>query len=332
MIDIARAVHYSFANSRGEAVLMKMAIMGAGGTGGFFGGCLARAGEDVTFIARGRHLEAMRAHGLRVESASAGHFTIQPVRATDNPAEVGPVDLMLFCVKAWDLDAAAQAIKPMVAPHTAIIPVLNGIDAAERIAAVVGEGHVLGGVAHIEATIAEPGLIRHTSANVHNLTFGELNGTLSERAQQILRTLQKGGFNVQLSPNILAALWNKFIFICGWSGVCAVTRLPVGPIRQTPETWELVVRAMSEVEALARARGVLLEKDVVQAQLERLNLFGPNTKSSMARDLERGNRLEVETLNGAVVRLGRQLHVATPVNAFIYACLKPYALGAPSIG
>ncbi|MBI3734123.1 MAG: 2-dehydropantoate 2-reductase [Chloroflexi bacterium] len=306
---------------------MKIAIMGTGGTGGFFGGCLARAGEDVTFIARGAHLQAIRQRGLRVESASAGHFTIYPAQAADSPAAVGPVDLVLFCVKSWDTDSAAEAIKPMVGPQTVVISVQNGVDSADRIAAAIGPGHVLGGLAQIETTIAEPGLIRHTSPSLRHLVFGELDGRISERAQAILATLQKGGFPVQLTTTTLAALWSKFIFICGWSGVCAVTRLPIGPIRSTPETWALVVQAMHEVEAVARANHVPLEGSVTEAMLNRLGAFGPNTLSSMARDLLRGNRLEVETLNGTAVRLGKQVGVPTPVNDFIYACLKPYADG-----
>jgi 2-dehydropantoate 2-reductase len=310
---------------------MKFGIMGTGGTGGFFGGCLARAGHDVTFIARGAHLAAIRERGLRVESASAGNFSIKPAHATDNPAEVGPVDCVLFCVKAWDVQDAARAIRPMIGERTVVVPLQNGVDHIIQIEATVGKGHVLGGVAQIETTIGEPGLIQHTSPRLHHLIFGELDGAISERARQLLSAFQSGGFEVVLAPNIAGQLWTKFIFICGWSGVCAVTRLPIGPIRATPETFDLIVRAAREVEAVARARQVPIEGDVTATILERLNMFGPQTMSSMARDLQRGNRLEVEVLNGSVVRMGAEAGVTTPVNAFIYACLKPYANGAVGV-
>jgi 2-dehydropantoate 2-reductase len=308
---------------------MKFAIMGTGGTGGFFGGCLARAGHDVTFIARGAHLAAIRERGLRIESASAGNFTIKPAQATDNPGGVGPVDCVLFCVKAWDVRDAAQAIRPLIGDRTVVLPLQNGIDHIAQIEAAVGKAHVLGGLAQIETTLADAGLIRHTSPQLHHLIFGESDGTMSERARDLLGALQSGGFAVALTPNIAGQLWVKFIVICGWSGMCAVTRLPIGPLRESPETFGMLVRAMREVEAVARARQVPLEGDVTATMLERLKLFGPQTMSSMARDLQRGNRLEVETLNGSAVRTGAEAGVPTPVNAFIYACLKPYALGAP---
>lgn len=305
--------------------------MGSGGTGGFFGGCLARAGEDVTFIARGSQLSAMRERGLRVESASAGEFTIAPVHVTENPAEIGPVDLVLFCVKSWDVDSAAEQARPLVGSGTLILPIQNGIDAPDRLAAVFGPEHVLGGTAQIETTIVEPGVIRHTSAKLHQLLFGVLDSRSADHAREVQGVLKRGGFDVRFTDNIQNALWQKFVFICGWSGVCAVTRLPVGPIRSTPETFDLVVRAMREVDAVARARHVPLEGDVVSAQVERLKLFGPATTSSMARDLQRGSRLEIESLNGAVVRLGQAVCVPTPVNAFVYACLKPYTNGTPPV-
>ena len=309
---------------------MKIAVVGAGGIGGFFGGCLARAGEDVTFIARGAHLEAIRARGLRVESASAGEFTIRPAQATDRPGEVGPVDLILFCVKSWDLDSAAQEIRPLVGPATAIIPLLNGVDAASRISSRVGDSHVLGGIAHIESTIAEPGLIRHLSPNLHRLTFGELDGSRSDRVGKIADVLRKGGFDVVSTVSIRRDLWEKFIFICGFAGISAITRLPASVIRSTPETRDLVERVMREVDAVGRAHGVPLDGDVVTAQLARLDLLPPGSKASMARDLERGRRLEIEALNGAVVRLGRERSVPTPVNDLIRSALIPYADGPPA--
>ena len=308
---------------------MRIAVMGAGGIGGFFGGCLARAGEDVTFIARGAHLEAIRAGGLRVESASAGEFTIRPAKATDRPSEVGPVDLILFCVKSWDLDSAAQEIRPLIGSGTALIPLLNGVDAASRISSSVGDGHVLGGLAHIESTIAEPGFVRHLSPTLHRLTFGELDGSSSDRVGKIAEVLRRGGFYVVATPSIRRALWEKFIFICGFAGISALTRLPVSLIRGTPETRRLVELAMREAAAVGLAHGVPLESDVVTAQLARLDLLPPASKASMARDLERGRRLEIEALNGAVARLGRERGVPTPVNEFVHAALTPYADGAP---
>jgi 2-dehydropantoate 2-reductase len=307
---------------------LKIAVVGAGGTGGFFGGCLARAGEDVTFIARGSHLEAIRASGLRVESASQGNFVLRPVQATDRPSGVGPVDLILLCVKGWDLDSAARSMRPMLGPGSTIIPVLNGVEAAERVSAAVSVGHVLGGVAYLESSVSAPGVIRHSSTSLDHLIFGELDGGSSDRTQSILSVLQRGGFHTQVSPTILKVLWSKFIFICGVSGVSAVTRLPVGVIRDTPETRRMVVRVMGEIEALARANGVSLDEDVVDQQFARFDQLGANAKPSMTRDLERGTRLELETLHGSALRLGSRLGVPLPTTEFIYASLKPYESGA----
>lgn len=213
--------------------------MGAGGTGGFFGGCLARAGLDVTFIARGRHLAAIRENGLRVDSDAQGQFVIHPARATDHPQEVGPVDLVLFCVKTWDTETAAELVRPMLTPETLVLPTLNGVEAVERLSQILGRRHVLGAVAHLEASITEPGVIRHASPKLQDLTFGEIDGRVTPRAQRVLATLEEGKFNVRLSRDISRDIWTKFLFICALSGVCALTRLPIGILRENLGTREV---------------------------------------------------------------------------------------------
>ena len=306
---------------------MRIVVMGAGGTGGYFGGLLARAGEDVTFIARGPHLAALRSQGLRITSRLAGEFTV-PVSATDNPSEVGPVDLVLFCVKAYDTDTAAELIRPIVGPETVVLPVQNGIDSAERLARVVGQEHVIGGVAQITSAVQAPGLIAQT-AGPGKILLGELAGADNTRADRLVGAFQRAGIAAELHPNIHIALWEKFIFICAFSGLTALARLPIGPILASAEGSELFKGVMAEVAEVARAKGVALPGDPVARGFALATGFEPEARGSLYTDLAAGRRLELETLNGTVVRLGRAHAIATPFNVAIYAALQPYTTGAP---
>jgi 2-dehydropantoate 2-reductase len=307
---------------------MRIAVMGAGGTGGYFGGLLARAGEDVTFIARGAHLEAMRRRGLTVKSSLAGDFTL-PVKATDNPGEIGLVDLVLFCVKTYDTEATAERIKPIIGPDTVVFSVQNGIDNWERIGRIVGPETVMCAVAQVSSVLEEPGVIAHRSER-GKILLGEREGGASPRAERLLNTFQQAGIEAELRPDIQVDLWGKFVFICGFSGLTALSRLPVGPILACPETKALLRGTLEEGEAVGRACGVELPEDCVDQALALLSRPGPSGRGSMAYDLAAGRRLELEILNGTVVRLGREHGISTPCNFAIYAALKPYADGEPA--
>lgn len=307
---------------------MRIAVMGSGALGGSFGGRLARAGEEVIFIARGAHLAALREHGLTVKMPEAEDFYLA-ARATDRPEEIGPVDLVLFCVKSYDLEPAAAAIRPLIGPDTVVLPVQNGIDAAERIARVVGPEPVIGGISYGGGTIEAPGVILVNGA-FRRLLVGELEGGSSPRTERIVDALRRAGIVAELHPNIRVALWEKFIAICANAGMTALTRLPVGPILACPETRAMYRGVMEEVEAVARARGIALEEGIIDRLLDVIGGMAPDTYASMYYDLANGRRLELDNLNGALVRLGREAGVPTPLNAAIYAALKPYANGPPT--
>ncbi len=300
---------------------MKIAIMGSGGVGGYFGGRLARAGEDVTFIARGAHLEAIRKNGLQVKSV-AGDFHVH-AKATDDPREVGPVDLALFCVKAYDTETAGSQIRPMVGPRTVVLCLLNGVDNAERLSAILGEEPVMPGVVHILSTISAPGIISQT-AGPRTIKLGERDGRVSDRARRILAVLTGAGIQAELSTQIQIDLWEKFLLICAQGGVTALGGLTIGEILGCPETAAFYRGVMDEVAAVARAKGVALPQDCVERSLAFARTLQPGMRSSLAHDLSQGNRLEVETLAGSVVRYGRETGVPTPFNFAIYACLKPH--------
>jgi 2-dehydropantoate 2-reductase len=306
---------------------MRVTVMGSGGTGGYFGGLLARAGEDVTFVARGAHLEAIRANGLAVHSRLIGDFRVSG-RATDDPGEMGPADLVLFCVKAYDTESAAARLGRAVGKDTVILPVQNGIDSAERIARVVGPGHVVGGLAGVSSVVAAPGVIEHR-AGPGIIQLGELDGRPSARAQRIVDVLQRAGVKAQLRADIQVALWEKFVLICGLSGLTALTRLPLGSVLACPETRMLLRQVMEETEAVGRAGGVPLPDGVAERMLKFFEGSSPAIRGSLYYDLEAGRRLEIETLNGTVVRLGRERGIPTPANFSVYATLKPHADGAP---
>ena len=306
---------------------MRIAVIGSGGVGGLFGAALARAGADVTFVARGAHLEAMRANGLRVVGPR-GDIHIRPCKATGDPAGIGIVDVVLFCVKLWDVESAGAAIKGLIGPNTMVIPLQNGIDAADRLIPILGRDAVMGGVAQMSAAIERPGVIRQTGTFM-SIVFGELDGRKSERAAAFLSMCQKAGFDAALTDAIQTALWEKFVLLAVNSSVVSVIRLPFGKLRDDPDVFALFSASFAEAIAIGRALGVRLRPDL-QTQLEnRVQNFPPEMKPSMTVDLERGNRLELPWLGGKLVALGKELDVPTPTLSVICAALKPYANGAP---
>src|SRR5262249_32064962 len=306
---------------------MRIAVIGAGGVGGAFGAALAKGGSDVTFLARGAHLKAMREQGLKV-LGPRGDIHLQPTKATDDPAAIGPVHGALFCVKLWGVESAGAAIRPIVGRDTAVIPLQNGIDASERLIPILGKDVVMGGVAQISATIAEPGVIRQTGTFMR-LVFGELDGRPSARGAAFHAACQAGGFDSTNSNEIIVALWEKFVLLATNSSVVSLTRLPFGKLHD-PEVFALFEKAIPEVAAVGRARGVKLAPDLEARLLKATRGFPPDMMPSMAVDLLRGNKLELPWLGGKVVALGRELGVPTPTYEVMYAALKPYANGKPA--
>jgi len=306
---------------------MKILVFGTGGVGGYFGGRLAEAGHDVTFIARGPHLAAIREHGLRVESVS-GDFTIRHARATDNPSEAGIPDVVLVAVKAWDVTAAAKALQPVIGPHTFVVPLQNGVTAPDELAAVLGREHVLGGLCRISALVGEPGVIRHVGVQPY-IAFAELDGQETARVAGLHAAFAScQGLAVDIPADIQAALWAKFLFIASISGVGAVTRQPVGVFRAVPESRALLVATLEETAAVARARGIQLPEDAAQKTLAFIDNIAPGVTASMQRDIMEGKPSELESQNGAIVRLGREMGIPTPTHAFIYSSLLPGELQA----
>jgi 2-dehydropantoate 2-reductase len=300
--------------------------MGSGGLGGFFGGLLARSGADVTFIARGAHLAAIREAGLTVRSTQLGDFTV-PAPATDRPAEVEPVDLVLFCVKTYDLDEAADLMRPLVHARTMVVPLQNGVDTAVRLGRYVAPQQVLGGISYVSARVEQPGVIRHAAGTT--LLLGELAGGSSPRLERLVALFGQTGLQVGLRTSIRVDLWEKFMGICSGS-LTALMRLPFGAILACPESRALYRAVMEEVVALARVCGVELPADAVDRRLAGLK-HAPAVRTSQYFDLQAGRRLELDSLNGTVVRLGRERGVPTPLNFAIYAALKPYANGPPAL-
>jgi 2-dehydropantoate 2-reductase len=304
---------------------MKIAVIGTGGVGGYFGGRLAESGNDVRFVARGRHLEEMKRCGLKVKSR-LGDILIKPVKATETTAEIGPVDLVFIAVKLWDTDAAIAAAKPLLGPDTMVVSLQNGIEAVDRLVAAFGRAHVLGGVCHIAAVISGPGIILHTGT-MARLTIGELDGSASARLDAITAACKKAKIDFIASPEIDKAVWHKFVFLSSFSGVTTLTRLPKGPIMAEPETRALLKAAIAETVAVAQARGIKLADDLPDALIKFAETLPDDMKSSMLGDLERGARLELPWLSGTVAKLGESLGVPTPVHRVIFQALKPYAEG-----
>ncbi|MEW9899150.1 2-dehydropantoate 2-reductase [Chitinivorax sp. PXF-14] len=301
---------------------MRIAIMGSGGVGGYFGARLAAAGCDVHFIARGAHLQAMRQHGLKV-SSRLGDVIIKPAAVSDDPASIGPVDYVLFAVKLWDAEVAARACAPLVSGSTTVIPFLNGVETPALLARVLGAQHVVGGVAYIASTIAEPGHVEHTG-EFAKLRFGELDGGRSLRLERLRETCLQAGIDGDIATDIYRALWEKYVFLASLSGWTSVTRQPIGPIRHEPAIRPLLEAAMQETWALGRAMGVKLADDCVARQMATIDALPAEMKSSMLHDLEHGRRLEAPWLCGGVARLARENGLSVPVNATLYAALKPY--------
>ncbi|MEK6709779.1 MAG: 2-dehydropantoate 2-reductase [Nitrospinota bacterium] len=300
---------------------MRFGVMAAGGVGGYFGGLLARAGEDVRFIARGPHLEAIRRNGLRVEAVvPEGGFTVESPSAAADPAQAGVCDVVLFCVKTVSNPEAIPAIAPMVGPGTVIISLQNGVDNEEQLAARYS-GCVMGGAAYIFTSVAGPGLIRQIGGP-RRLVFGELGGGRSPRGERILAALRRAEINAELSPDIEAELWTKFIFICAVGGVTALTRSPLAEIMAYEGTRRMMREVMREVYHVGRARGVRLPPGADEDRYRFLDQQNPASKGSLCHDLEAGRRLEIDALCGAAARLGREAGVPTPLNDFIHHTLK----------
>jgi len=304
---------------------VKIAVMGAGGVGGYFGARLAQSGADVTFIARGAHGAAIRESGLKVFSPN-GDVLVQPAKATDDPSRVGAVDVVMFCVKLWDVESGAEHCRPLLGADTAVISFQNGVDAEERIAAILGAEHAVGGVAAISAFIESPGVIRHTGKMAW-LKYGELDGRSSPRIEAFDAACRKAGFEASISPDIVADIWRKFAFLAPMAGATAATRMPIGPILGDPDARRLFTDLIAETVAVGRARGARLEDGLEAKQLAFAEGLPAEMKASMLGDLERGNRLELPWLTGAVARLGRELGVPTPVSEVVYAVLKLHAEG-----
>ena len=304
---------------------MRIAIMGSGGVGGYVGGRLAAAGQDVTFIARGAHLAAIHERGLRIESA-LGDLTLSPAEATDDPAALGPVDLAIFAVKLYDTEAAAQAARALIGPATGVLTLQNGVDSVAVLSRVLGARHVIGGVAQIASTIAAPGLIRHTGM-LARLQIGELDGAHSERVAALSQALDRAGVDHQVSDDIARDIWAKMVFLATFAGLTALARLPIGPVRDDPDTRALYAAGLAEALAVAHAKGIALPADFVARTLARTDQLPPQMKSSLLHDLENGRRLELPWLSGAIVRMGQELGVPTPIHAFITTALKLYVGG-----
>lgn len=302
---------------------MKIAIYGTGGVGGYFGGRLAQVGADVHLIARGDHLNALQGDGLRVDSVD-GDFQVD-LPATDNPSDVGPCDYVLFTVKSFDTEEAARDLHPLIDNDTAVISLQNGVDNEQKLAAEIGQEHVMGGVAYIFSTIADPGIIEHTGGPT-SFTFGELNGEHSDRAEDFLKLCDRtDGMNAILSEAIQTELWEKAAFICAHAGMTATARLPLGDIRNQKESWEMYRRIIDEVCRVGRATGIKLPDGTVNQWMEFADGLEADSYSSLHYDMTHGKPMELEALHGTIVRQGRKNDITVPMTEAVYAILQPWA-------
>ena len=305
---------------------MRIVVMGSGGTGGFFGAKLARAGEDVTFVARGEHLRAIQANGLRVKSALEGEFAVR-APAVDRLDGLPPADLVLFCVKSFDTEAAAEAVRPVVGRDTGVLSIQNGVDNEDKLAAILGAGHVIAGIAEVFATIEAPGVISH--GLLGRIRFGEMDGKESERVQAFLAACGRASIPAELAADPLRMLWEKYVFLVAQSGMTALTRCPAGVLRALPETRAMYRRLFEELVRLGRAEGVGIDGSLTEGLLGRLDTLGPGAFSSLHFDLVHGKRLELEALQGHAVRLGERHGIPTPALAALHAALRPFRDGRP---
>ena len=303
--------------------------MGAGGVGGYFGARLAAAGNDVSFVARGAHLEAMRERGLGVLSPR-GDARVHPVVATDDPSTIGAVDVVLFATKLYDTEPAAALCRALLGADTVVVSLQNGVDGVDTLRRVLGERHVAGGVARISAAIAEPGVIGHYSGFAA-IAFGELDGRRSERLARFHALAVAAGIDAELATDIQVTMWEKFILLAAFSAITSLARLPIGPVLGEPRSRALLEEAVAEVTAVARGSGIGVPADATQTAMGFMARMPPSMKSSMLMDLERGRRLELDWLSGAVCRRGAELGVPTPVHRFALAALAPYAHGSPAV-
>jgi len=302
---------------------MKVAVIGAGGVGGYFGGLLARAGHEVTFIARGPHLRAIQDNGLRVESQLDGTFTI-PGNATSNTSSVGEQDLVIFTVKMYHNSDAVSAVLPLIGPETVVLTLQNGIDNGEILAETVGEDHVMIGSAYMEGRISEPGVVTQNGPGI--AAFGEMNVGISRRGENLLQRFQEAGWRVNLHENMPGMLWKKFAYIAGSAAVCAAANCVYEEMRTKPETRQLIRDAIEEVLAVGKARGAPIMPDSLAWAMDSLDRFPGQGRASMAKDFTDQRPVELEGLTGTVVRMARELKIPTPANDFLYAILKPAAV------
>jgi 2-dehydropantoate 2-reductase len=304
---------------------MRIAVIGAGGVGGYFGARLAQAGHDVVFVARGAHLAAIRECGLAIESAR-GNATIKNALATDDPATLAPCDVIMFCVKLWDVESAARQIAPLVAKGGVVIPFQNGLASHEILARTLGGAHLLGGVAYIGATVRAPGVIAHTGT-MARLRIGAFPGGPADRAAAFVDACIQAGIDTELSADIERALWEKFCFLSAFSGCTCLIRRPIGAVRSDPDVRAVFESAIREGWAVGCKRGVALADDYVAQQLAASDAFPADMNSSMLNDLNAGNRLEAPWLSGAVARMAGESGLPAPVSATLFAAVKPYVNG-----
>jgi 2-dehydropantoate 2-reductase len=307
---------------------VRIVVMGAGGVGGYFGARLARSGESVTMVARGAHLRAIQAHGLRVRSTLEGEYVVKPAAVEDLDG-VARADVVLLCVKAFDTDRALERIRPVVGADTAVLTLQNGVDGIERIDAALGPGHALGGAAYVFATIEAPGVIAHRFAG--RVVFGEPDGSASPRVEGVREALARAGVPVEVSSHIQRVLWEKYLFICAQAGMTALCRANTGVVRGHAATWTMYRRILEELHALSARAAVGLAPDIVDAIMKTAGALAPETTASLHHDLLAGRRLELEALHGHAVRLGERLGVPTPMLFAVYAALLPHVNGAAAL-
>jgi 2-dehydropantoate 2-reductase len=305
---------------------MKIAVFGTGGVGGYFGGRLAQGGEQVTFVARGAHLEAIRHSGLQVSSVK-GDFTIQPAHVSDEPREVGPVDVVLLGVKAWQVAESAEAMRPMIGEQTAVLPLQNGVSAPDVLAEALGVEHVLGGMCQISAFIAAPGHIQHVGIEPF-IALGELDNQPSQRVEALVKAFERCGVKVKIPDDILVTMWEKYLFIAPISGLGAATRAPAGVLRGVPEVRRLMEQYMAEIVSVAQKRGVKLSQEHIRRRMRFIDEMGAAVTASMHRDILAGRPSELEALLGTLVHMGQELDLPTPVSSFIYSVLIPQEMKA----